>query len=546
MLPFRHSRSRPPVFLSALVLLAVAACGGGPRDRSAAPAHQGPRLVVLVAIDQLRADLLERYRPAFTGGLAHLLDNGRHFPGASHRHSMTTTAVGHTTLSTGVVPTRHGIVGNSWREWAANGELLSVYSVQDTLSPILGVPEAEGRSAANLRVGGLADWMLAADPETRVVSISKKDRAAIPLAGRTRDHVYWIDEDRGRFVTSTWYRDEYPGWVERFNDARMPGLMGDSIWERRVAGGFTGLARVDAFEFEGDGEHTVFPHRRAEEQGGPMPAAQYRWASRTPSTDRAVLELARTAMEELKLGRRRDGPDYLALGFSQTDYVGHDYGPLSQEQLDNLVHLDRVLADLFELLDREVGQDAWILGFSADHGVMDVPEWSAREGRDTRRTRREEVREMLQVASVAAEPSPDLTPEDRARVAAAVEELPWVADALTPAEILEAEPDSFAVLFAQAYSDTRLTGPLAPWGVGLRTRQGVLYRTARRGTTHGSAYWFDRSVPFILMGRGVTPGVSEGPVYSYDMAPTLAALASVAIPTGLDGRPLLKEYAPNP
>lgn len=533
------------MLLPALTTVMAGACGPPPSDPAPAPSREGPGLVVMVVVDQLREDLLERYRPAFRGGLVRLLDEGRRFPGASHRHSMTTTAVGHTTLSTGVVPTRHGIVGNSWREWTAGGQLPSVYSVEDTLSPILGVPGAEGRSAANLRVGGLADWMVADDPGVRVVSLSKKDRAAIPLAGRTRGQVYWIDDDLGRFVTSTWYRDGYPDWVQEFNDLRMPVLMGDSVWEGRVPPEFTGLARVDAFEFEGDGVHTVLPHRRAEEREGPLPRAQYRWASRTPSPDRAVLELAGTAIRELALGRRRDGgADYLALSFSQTDYVGHDYGPLSQEQLDNLVHLDVVLDDLFRLLDEEVGTGRWVMGFSADHGVMDIPEWGGRQ--EVRRIDREEIREMLQVASVAAEPSPDLTEEDRERVARAVEGLPFVADAVTPREALEVQPDSFAALFARSWSDTRLTGPLAPWGLGLRVREGILYDSGRRGTTHGSPYWHDRSIPFVLLGRGVESGVSEAPAYGYDMAPSLAALAGVPIPGNLDGRPLLKINARNP
>jgi predicted AlkP superfamily pyrophosphatase or phosphodiesterase len=497
-----------------------------------------PAMVVLVSVDQLRADLLDEYAPAFSHGFVRLAQEGAVFTGASHRHATTSTAVGHTTLSTGVVPTRHGIVANDWWERTGDGSMVSVYSVEDTLSPIVGFPGAEGRSPRNIYVDGLADWILATDPGARVVSISKKDRAAIPMAGHTRGHVYWIQEEAGAFVTSTYYRDANPGWLDRFNAERMPEILGSPNWERATPDSLVGLARRDAYAYEGDGEHTAFPHLRSEEREGELTEAQYRWTARTPAPDRALLELAKVALDELQLGRREGGLDYLALSFSQTDYIGHDYGPMSQEQLDNLQHLDHLLGELMEVLDQTVGEGRWVMGLSADHGVRTIPEWAAEQGEDSRRLSREEIRRLREVADEAADAAMREGIDVQESVAAAVEEIPWVQEVFLPREVVGEPADSFAALFGRSFSETRHTGSLARYELYLQLESGVLLRSDRQGTSHGSPYWHDRHVPFILFGGGLEATVSGEPVFTYQMAPTLAHLAGVPVPAELDGEPV--------
>ena len=520
--------------LLALVFVTAAACwrGASPPE----PQEAEPSLVVFVVVDQLRGDLLDRYDEVFKGGLRTLLDAGMVFEGASHRHAQTTTAVGHATLSTGVVPSRHGLAGNSWTERRADGSLASVYAVADSLSPILGLPDAPGRSPANLMRDGLADWVLANDPEARVVSLSTKDRAAIPMAGRAPGHVYWIAPAQGRFVTSVHYRDRYPGWIEDFNRLRMPTLVGDSVWEREASPSMQALARPDPAPFEGDGVHTVFPHRRAVERPGPLPAAQYVWAARTPAPDQAVLELATVAVDELELGRR-ESIDYLALAFSQTDYVGHDYGPLSQEQLENLLHLDRVLGELLEMLDERVGQGRWVLGLSADHGVMTIPEWRQQTGGWARRLNAAAVRQIRATAARAA--ARGASQEDaRRRVASAVEAIEGVARVYDPTELQAPGPDTLATLFAAGLYPGRRTGLLAAYDLDLLLEESVLLYPGR-GTTHGTPYWHDRHVPFILYGPGVPSGRrTDVAVYTTDMAPSLAGLVGISVPSDLDGRVL--------
>ena len=161
--------------------------------------------------------------------------------------------------------------------------------MEDTLSHILGYPAMEGRSPLNLLRDGLADWIAAADSNAIIFSASRKDRAAIGMAARARGNVYWITENQGRFVTSSYYADTYPGGVERFNQEEMPRIFGDSVWEQTLSAKARGYSRRDTVAYEGDGEHTFFPHRFSEEVAPTnRPGALNRWAYSQMHPDAAV------------------------------------------------------------------------------------------------------------------------------------------------------------------------------------------------------------------------------------------------------------------
>lgn len=501
--------------------------------RAQAAPRQGPTLVVMISVDQLRADLIERYAPAFSGGFRRLLDQGYRFTEASDAHANTETAVGHATLSTGVFPSRSGIVANNWKV-RDGGAWKSVYAVEDPQSSIVGMPDAPGRSPRNLLRGGLADWVMAADSQARVASISLKDRAAITMAGKTRGQVYWIVPAAGRFVTSTYYRSAYPDWVKHFNDAVMPVLLADTLWTSSVPPALRSLARPDAAPYEGDGVHTTFPHLASQEA---RPGGRNAWLLAKPWADRAVAGLAKEAVSALKLGQRGH-VDFLALSFSATDYVGHAYGPLSQEQLDNLVRLDGELGALFTYLDEHVGRGRWVVGLSADHGVLTMPEYLAANGegavRTDARTRRAALAKAVEDASLDGGSRGQIA----RRLARIVEARGLAAKAYTDAELTVGEPaDSFAILFRNSYYPGREGGDLSQYGVEIRFGYHELV-SGSTGTSHGSPYWYDRHVPLVLMGAGVQHGESATGVYTVDLAPTLASLAGIPAPPDLDGEPI--------
>jgi hypothetical protein len=512
---------------------------GATATSSISAQDDAPKLVVMLVVDQLRADLLDRYEPAFTGGFRRLLDEGFRFTQASHAHARTSTAPGHATLTTGVHPSRHGIVANSWYQ-KVGFDWQSSYAVGDPPSPILGFetePTLQGRSPTMMLREGLPDWLHAQNDRSRRISISKKDRAAITMGGKTTEQVYWLLPELGRFITSTHYRNRYPRWLDRFNQRVMPAIAEKEVWESEVPERFRSLARPDAAPYEYDGVHSTFPHVRSEEAPGDNAQVHNVWGFDQSRADAAVMALAHEVIDEFDLGQRR-GQDDLAISLSATDLVGHAFGPFSQEQLSNLIHVDRLLGELFNYLDEEVGEGAWLIGLAGDHGVVTIPEAQVEMGTNPDAVRipdGERNTELAQALQDAARNGG--YPEEIAeRLARLVEQRGLVAKAYTHAELTSGEPaDTFAVLFRNSYYPERAWEPLSRWGVEVRFGEGDLVGFPT-GTNHESTYWYDRHVPMIFMGAGVEAGASDSPAYTVDFAPTLAGRAGIPVPDDLDGR----------
>jgi predicted AlkP superfamily pyrophosphatase or phosphodiesterase len=520
-------------------VLAVLAAGAllscGPAAERPAGALAGIRLVVLLTIDQLPDYLFQHYDTLYAGGFGRLLAEGRYHREAVHDHAETWTSVGHATLATGRLPARHGVVANNWNEQDGE-EPRWVGSVDDPGEAILGAPELAGRSPRSLMVTSLADWMVAADPDARVVSISAKRTTSILLGGRTKGHVYYYEEPLGRFVTTSYYRDSYPEWVDRFNETTLQEYYADTVWTCEVPEEWRALARRDGADYEGDGVHTTFPHRyyeEVEDQGNRE--AFYQWWADTPSLDEATLALVREAVSALSLGRR-GSVDYLAVGLSQTDRVGHRYGPFSLEQLDNLLRVDRLVGELIDLLEAEVGAGRYVLAFTSDHGTSPIPAYLQELGqpgrqlsRDERRALRSSVREIM---------SADGSREERWAAAVRwLEREDYIADAMTVNELAEEQPvDSFVAFHARGHNPDRIPQALGRYGLLLRYTAGTNWTGDR--ATHGSPYLYDRHVPLIFIGPGIEAGSVARSARTVDVAPTLAALTGVPYPDDLDGRPL--------
>jgi hypothetical protein len=479
--------------------------------------------------------LLHDYAAHYTRGLRRLLDQGFRFEHATHDHASTETAPGHVTLATGVHPTRSGIVGNTWFEREGTG-WRSVYSMEDPDSPILGHPELPGRSPANLHRGGLPDWMVAQDADARVVSVSRKDRSAIGLAACARGEVYWLAPEAGVFVTSEYYREDYPGWVSDFNRRVMPEIYADTLWESTVPPEAAALTRPDTSLWELDGVHSAFPHRPADTGDDEDAASRNRWRfETTPFPDRATVSLAMEAVRALELGRR-GSVDYLGVSLSQVDVVGHDFGPRSREQLDNLLRLDAELGRFLDFLDEAVGPGRWVMAVSSDHGVLEIPEHLAEAGVPAVRLTRAHRQQLLDRMQEGLASAGSGSREEAVKRAVAT--LPFVAGAYTFEDVERpSTADSFAVLIGNSHSRERAVDLSERWGVYVRYHPNAL-AWVTIATTHGSTYYYDRHVPLVFLGAGIEPGVSAERVATVDVAPTLAALAGITPPSDLDGRSL--------
>jgi predicted AlkP superfamily pyrophosphatase or phosphodiesterase len=520
----RHSLTRSRIVLAVLTILACARAPEVP-----APA-QRPALVVWITVDQLRGDLLDHYRPMWTGGFLRLVSEGRFYTNASHDHALTVTAPGHASLSTGAHPSRHGIVSNGWSE--RSGETwVPVSNVGDSTVTTVGA-SLPGVSPRKLMTSGLADWIVSGDSASQIASVSGKDRGAILPAAHVKGHVYWF-EPAGGVVTSTYYRDSQPAWVRRFNDEVVPRYMADTVWRFTAPASSIVLSSPDTAAHESDGTHTYFPHRLSDHTQDRSATTLRAWMERTPLSDAATIDFAEAMVTELGLGR--DGSvDLLAIAVSQTDAIGHEFGPFSREQLDNLYRLDRRLGAFFAFLDRTVGRDRYVVALSADHGVMTPPE----DPRAISGSRRITAAERQAIQQSVAQAMASGDGEAAERIVAALKRQPVVADAWTTERLLRRTPaDSFAVMMRRSLYPGRAAGPVSREGVEIRLAPGVL-GNERTGTTHGSPYWYDRHVPMIFMGPGIRAGRVNDRVSTVDFAPTLARYIRVNHPSDIDGRAL--------
>lgn len=508
-----------------VMLAAMVAVIGAIRERRQART----RLAVVVVVDQLRADLLDRYDDLFEGGFRRLRDRGYRFTTATQDHWWTETAAGHTAIATGAYPSHNGIVRNSFT--IPDGDAFrSIYSFDDPASPITGAPDLPGRSPLNMLRPAFAEWLVGHDPESRIATISRKDRGAIPLAGRTPATVLWMDIESARFVTSSWYATQNPAWLDDFNDRVMPQLYSDSAWTLQVPGSALSLARRDSADYENGGRDVTFPHEASERSRN---QSYNGWIAETPVPDQATLMLARRMVEELELGRR-DHVDMLGISLSQTDAIGHNWGPLSLEQFDNLLRLDRQLGQFMQFLDEYVGEDRWVLALSADHGIMTAPEYLAELDTAASRMTRDQQRAQAALLTELAQAS---DPATRNAAMSALEALPFVADVVTLDELRgTAMPaDSFVTLMRNSYVADRGTRALmAPPEAIIRQAEHMI-ATSSDASTHGSPYFYDRHVPLIFMGPGIASGASDGRAATVDLAPTLAELLGIPLPQGVDG-----------
>lgn len=532
----------------------------------------------MISVDQLRADLLDRYDKVFTGGFRRLREKGRWFPHATVDHAITVSHPGHATLATGMHPAHHGIVDAAFYD-GPPGARVFTDALEDTAETIVGVAGRPGVSPRRFLAPTLAEWMQSAGPTdaakgagatgasagagspagaSRLVAVGSGRFSSLLHAGRARGDVYWYEQAAARYVTSSFYRHDDADWVRTFNTTALPPfLAAAATWDNGTPEPLRALADPDASAWEADHTHVTFPHRLVDALPPGRVAdakAQGYWVSSTPMLDGATLALAEAALGALHLGHG-PGVDCLDIVPSQVDDIGHSYGPTSQEQLDNLRRLDLSLGHLFDALDREVGAGRWVMALSADHGIADIPEARQARGEKARRVTEAEMRTVLEkvktaLAGGASAPSSAASPDDvSARVALIAGGADFVAAAMTPRDLFEGEPkDEFVALYRHSSRPDRLPRyPLfdfadgrsivAESGVAVRLVEGAM--PDLDAAVHGSPYLYDRSVPIVFMGAGVTPGTSDEPAHTIDVAPTLARLAGIPIPSGLDGRPLI-------
>jgi predicted AlkP superfamily pyrophosphatase or phosphodiesterase len=538
-----------------------------------------PRLILQITVDQLRGDLPARYYDRLgEGGLRYLLDTGSVYTNAHHRHANTETIVGHTTLATGADPAVHGMVGNVWLD-RASGEL--TYNVEDARYPVLGkeagvdkkteidptqkTARSDGRSPSAILVSTFSDELtLNQGGKSKVFGVSVKDRGAISMAGHT-GKAFWFSKKLGEFITSSFYYDQYPEWVADWNALKPVSKYAGKSWQllHDQSTYLFGAADDRPYETELPGYGRTFPH--------PFGKLGDKYFTTlltvSPAGDELTLDFAKALIQNEGLGRDAT-PDYFAVSFSSTDYVGHIFGPSSLESEDNILRLDRTLAELFRFVDAQVGLDKTLIVLSADHGGPEAPGYLNELGFEADyidpkafdkagaiKTLKERFGIGEELITTYFHPYVYLNREliaekglDQAEVERAV------AEELTRFDGVALAVSSSA-LSAGKIPDTPLIESI------LRNynpnRSGDIYVVFQPNrfindfgglivaTTHGSPWRYDTYVPIIFAGMKIPAQRINRMVYTVDIAPTLSLLVGAKPPTGSFGAPLNEVIRPN-
>lgn len=531
-----------------LVLAAAPALAQAP----AAP----PRLVLFVAVDQMWFDYLDRFAAHYTGGLARLRDEGAVFTNAFYRHANSETGPGHAVLLSGRHARDSGIVANGWYD-RTSGTTMNVVT-DAAVAPLPG--PGRGASPANFTGATVGDLLKRAQPGARVVGVAGKDRSAILLAGPRADAAYWYESASGSFGSSTYYMKTLPSWLVEWNAAKPVDSMAGRSWTRLLdARSYEALAGPDDVKGEWDNVDTVFPHRLRGLAGSSELRDDVR---RTPFLDDMTLEVALGALAGHDLGTD-DATDLLAVGFSATDGVGHTYGPDSQEVMDQLIRLDRLLGRLFDAAEKRAGQDGLVIALSADHSSMPLVEVLQAKGLPARRVSPQVLRDAVTKALTARFPQAGnlvLSWDDpnvyldleqvaraglkRAEVSRVVKDAlaaSGVVDRVYTAEELLGDPpadDPDFALYRNSFFEPRSPQVIA------RLKRYVYLDDRVGGTGHGTVQDYDRHVPVVFMGPGFTRGRYDASAGPEDIAPTLCARLGLPYRLETGQRVLAEALAP--
>jgi predicted AlkP superfamily pyrophosphatase or phosphodiesterase len=519
---------------------------------AAAPARKAParpKLVVLLVVDQMRGDYVDKFLPQWTGGLRRLVDEGAWFRDAAYPYAATETCVGHSTISTGSFPASHAMVANAWWDRETQKMVTCTADPNAKNSGYAGISAKGGDSAWRMEIPAFAEELkFQTNGATRVVTFSLKARAAITMAGHKADAVTWADG--GGWVTSSVY-GAMP-FVEQYAKAHPIKEDYGKTWTRSLPDGSYWYDEKATGAVPPDGWDLTFPHplRGKAAANEPDGAFYEQWGS-SPYADTYLTKFAETAVDSLGLGQG-GGTDFLGVSYSSVDYVGHEFGPRSWEIQDILVRLDKDLADLFAHLDKKVGRGNYVVAFSSDHGVVPVPEDMQKTGADAGVLRLAEMQDKMEKALEPfnlAKPAiarisgsdvyfaPDvyekLKHDDKAMHALTEAALaqPGVAEVFR-AEQLQTRPatqsptrSAMANSYFPGRSGDLFIVPKPYW-----LMDGTPAGKARSyGTGHGVPYNYDQHVPILFMGFSIRHGEYLDAVTPADIAPTLASLCGITL-----------------
>lgn len=566
MTPIKNKNKKLPSIIVLLLLAFTALPLSGDAQRqtstrgsSARESIPRPKLVLVIVVDQFRYDYLERFNDLFgSGGFKRLMNEGALFTNANYDYVPTFTACGHASIFTGSVPAQNGIVGNAWFDRESGKVRVMVADDSAHLVTTTGPSAQNGAASPRYLLGTtIGDQMrLSNNFQSKVITVSLKDRSAVLPGGQRPSGAFWFNEANGEFVSSDYYSKELPAWVRKFDTVDRPDKYFGAKWERTLPPDAYKRAQSENLPLQRSVLGSHFPY--VVTGGDEKPGQKFYSAfTLTPFASEYLAQFGKAALDAESLGADQF-PDLLSISFSSPDLTGHYYGPDSQEIVDTYVRLDRVISDLLGYMDKKVGLANMIVAVTGDHGVASIPEYMKSKGFDAGRL-----------------PSNEVVGAANKALAASFGEGKWVVNFINDQLYLDqkliadkkvdpAEAERIAGEAALAsegvvnyFTRTQIVAGRMPGGpiarrvangfnrqrsgdVWLITKPLYFFAEGSLPTTHGSAYNYDTHVPVILFGAGVQPGRYNADCSPSDIAPTLAALLGIEPPSNRTGRVLIE------
>lgn len=532
-------------FFTGLLLLGFA----GQAQQKATPAPVRPKLVVGFVVDQMRWDFLYRYADRYgSTGFKRLLKEGMSCENTFIPYAPTVTACGHTCVYTGSVPAINGITGNNWWDGQLNRD---VYCSEDRTVTTVGSSSRAGEmSPRNMFVTTIGDELrLANNFRSKVIGVAIKDRGAILPAGHSANAAYWYDGENGNWITSTYYMNQLPAWVSQFNGRKLPDSLMAQNWNTLYPKDTYKQSTADDKPYEGrfmgENNTSTFPHDFSN-QGN----RKYGTIRSTPYGNTLTLAFAKAAVENEQLGSN-GVTDFLTVSCSSTDYVGHQYGPNSMENEDDYLRLDKDLGDFLQYLDAKLGKGNYLFFLTADHGVAHVPGFMQENklpgkpfndglmmGDLNKKLKEKFGADNLIVSTHNYQLALNKVKLDTAKIdrdavveflLPLVKKVVGIANAFDITELNETTlPEVQKRMFSNGYYHNRcgeIQFVLLPgWIDG-----------GSMGTTHGLWNPYDSHIPLLWFGWNIKAGKLNRETYMTDIAPTIAAMLQIQMPSGSVG-----------
>ncbi len=515
---------------------------------------QQPKLIVGIVVDQMKQSYLNEFEHHFeSGGFARFMKEGYQFKNTHYNYTPTYTGPGHASIYTGATPMLHGIIANDWYNKKAHD---FTYCASDsTVEGVGGKGRAGQMSPRNLRTTTISDELkLGTDKKGKVIGVSIKDRGAIFPAGHMADGAYWYNKKTGDFMSSTYYGNDLPDWMNAFNSKRLADAYIAKTWNLALDFSAYRSSEADNQPYERGlvpGKPAALPYKlKSAFKAGNN---DYGVLAGTPYGNELLVDLAKAAIEGEQLGQD-EFTDMLTVSFSATDYVGHAFGPRSLELEDTYIRLNQDLERLFTTLDELVGKGEYMVFLTADHGVADIKGFAKKNGLPAGHYFEGYIEQ-------ACEKELDKAFGESDWIASVSNEQVFLSDAAFE----QTRSDKAEVRLHLAEFALALTGIVAAYPAEALRYQGPVNElesrlqrgyhhvmsgdvvlvfesgwmgTSKTGTTHGSGYTYDTHVPNLWYGQGISTGKSFRKVPITAIAPTLSLLVGYGLPSGALDEPL--------